>query len=141
MGYEGLNLPSEHQREQAFIEVSGGSGKLFRIPWGEDVEQETNSLLQRLWEEKALPAKILCCNGPIGLATAHYLESRGRKDIDLAVIDFLPDMVKYPMIVYQQPMEEMAKKAYQRLIAQNNQGELWQPRNYPVHGEILQFNR
>ncbi|MCQ6560522.1 GntR family transcriptional regulator [Paenibacillus mendelii] len=138
IGYEGLNMPSELEREQAFI--AAGGGKLYRVPWGGDIERETISLLQRLQEEQALPAKILCCNGPIGLAAARYLDIRGWKEIELAVIDFLPEMTKYRMIVYRQPMKEMAIKAYQRLIAQNNQGESWQPRSYPVQGELVLFN-
>ncbi|MBB6670774.1 GntR family transcriptional regulator [Cohnella nanjingensis] len=137
IGYEGLNLPSELQRDQAFQEASGGKGRRFRIPWGGDVERETTALLLRLREEGVLPANLLCCNGPVGLAAARCLESFGWQDIALTVIDFLPEMAKYPMIVYQQPMREMAEKTYQRLIAQNNQGELWLPGRYPVQGEVL----
>lgn len=141
IGFEGLNLPSELQREQAFNEVSGGRGMICRVPWGGDVERDTFALLQRLKDEGELPAKILCCNGPIGLAAARYLESGGWQGTVLAAIDQLPEMSKYPMIVYNQPMKEMAEKVYQRLIAQNNQGELWQPRSYPVQGEIVRFDR
>ena len=141
IGFHGMALPSEILREQAFKEASCGDGGIYTIPWGQDVEQETELLMERLQREHILPAGIICCNGPIGLAVAKYLRNKGIADNPLSAIDFIPEMADYAMMVYQQPMKELAEKAYQRLVAQNNQGELWNARSYQLKGEVIRLGK
>lgn len=139
IGYHGMALPSELMRERAFQEVSGGEGRIYTIPWGGEVERETFLLLERLRQEQVLPAGILCCNGPIGLAAAKYLHNQGLEGNALSAIDYLPEMVNYSITVYEQPMKLLAEKAYQRLAAQNNQGELWQASSYELPGNVIRL--
>jgi DNA-binding LacI/PurR family transcriptional regulator len=139
IGFDGMSLPSELLRRQAFLEVSGGDSDMYRIPWGEDIERETGLLLERLQQENMLPAGIICCNGPVGLAVAKHLRKSGTERFPLSAIDFIPEMASYPMTVYQQPMKELAEKAYQRLAVQNNQGEHWQARSFQLQGSIVRL--
>lgn len=138
LGYDGLSIPSEMQREEAFLALGGDPRNIYRVKWGGEVDTEVVQLLERLRDKGSLPAGIICCNGPIGLAAAKYYESAGIDHSPLGVIDFLPEMVRYPMVVYQQPMKEMALKIYERLLAQNNEGELWQPNRYMVKGLLIE---
>lgn len=126
-------------REQAFKEASGGEGETYAVSLQGDIDRETELLIDRLLQEGVLPAGILCCNGSIGLAVAKHLRRIGleRKDILLAAIDYLPGMDRYSLLAYRQPMKQLAEKAYQRLAAQSNQGELWQAGVYPLRGEVI----
>ncbi len=140
IGFGGMALPSEVLREQAFMEVSGTESGIYTIPWGHDIETETIGLLERLRVDHILPAGILCCNGPIGLAAARYLRKHGMDHLPLAAIDYIPEMAEYPMMAYRQPMKELAEKAYQRLAVQNNHGEDWQARSFQLRGEVIHFD-
>ncbi|MBM7563154.1 GntR family transcriptional regulator [Paenibacillus sacheonensis] len=140
LGYEGLTIPSERQREQAFRALNGDGG-MFRIPWGKNVEAETAALLRRLQEEGKLPSGFICCNGPIGLAAAEYMAQSGIEGIRLAVIDELPEMANYRLAAYRQPMKEMAEKTYERLAAQNKEGDGWRAGRFPVKGSLIDTRR
>lgn len=138
IGYEGLRIPSEIERERAFAEVSGG-GDIHRIPWGTDAEAATVGLLDRLLEETgSLPASLLCCNGPIGIAAANFMTSRGLAGTRIGVIDALPEMARYRLSAYRQPMQRLAEETYRRLVAQNELGESWQAGKFAIRGTIVE---
>ncbi|MDF2814192.1 MAG: GntR family transcriptional regulator, partial [Paenibacillus sp.] len=127
-------------REQAFHALTGGTGEIHTIPWEGNVEAETAQLLGRLEREERMPAGILCCNGPIGLAAAQYMRDRSRADLLISAIDYMPEMSGYPIITYKQPMKQLAEKSYERLLLQNEQGELWQSCTIQLQGEIVRLN-
>jgi DNA-binding LacI/PurR family transcriptional regulator len=140
IGYHGMTLPSEVTREQAFHALTGGTGEIHTIPWEGNVEAETAQLLGRLEREERMPAGILCCNGPIGLAAAQYMRDRARADLLISAIDYMPEMSGYPIITYKQPMKQLAEKSYERLLLQNELGELWQSCTIQLQGEIVRLN-
>jgi DNA-binding LacI/PurR family transcriptional regulator len=140
IGYHGMALPSEVTREQTFQALTGGTGEIHTIPWGGNVEAETAQLLGRLERGERMPAGILCCNGPIGLAAAQYMRDRARVDILISAIDYMPEMSGYPIITYKQPMKQLAEKSYERLLLQNEQGELWQSSTIQLQGEVVRLN-
>lgn len=137
IGFENLTLPSALTRERAFLDVCGGSGRVFNIPWRRHNEHETEKLLDRLHDQGILPAGIICNSGGIGLAVAKHVHRRGWDRIPLGTIDFLPEMRDYPMAAVEQPLRQLAEKAYQRLAAQNNQGKSWQPGRFLLEGQLI----
>jgi hypothetical protein len=52
----------------------------------------------------------------------------------------MPEMSGYPIITYKQPMKQLAEKSYERLLLQNEQGELWQSCTIQLQGEIVRLN-
>jgi DNA-binding LacI/PurR family transcriptional regulator len=138
IGYEGLDLPSAIAREQAFIKVSGGTGKIYNIPWRGNEEKEIYRLLERLRIEGILPAGIICNSGGVGLFVARYLRESGLEgeQSPLATVDYMVDLDEYPLVAYDQPMRQLAEKAYQRLAVQNNQGLSWQAGTYAIQGAL-----
>jgi DNA-binding LacI/PurR family transcriptional regulator len=140
LGYHGIALPSESSREQAFQMLHGGNGEIHTITWGGDVEAETTHLLSRLHQENRMPSGIMCCNGPIGVATSKFLRSHGITDTLVGAIDYMPEMASYPMIAYKQPMKELAEKSYERLITQTEQGELWEACTFQLQGEVVRLH-
>lgn len=143
LDYEGLDLPSAQERRQAFLDASGGRGRIFGVPWSPSAEPELSKLLHQLYNDGVLPAGILCNSGGFGAVTAKFLRE---KDLEgarcpLATIDYTPDMDDYPMFAYAQPMRLLAEKTYQRLVAQTNQGESWVPEQLRLPGELKACGR
>ena len=138
IGFHGTSLPSVRLREQAFLEVSGKPNHIRTIPWERPIESETEQVMHQLLDSQTeSPAGIICCNGPLGLAAAHYLHRHERTDVHLAAVDFLPEMSEYHMTAYRQPMKELAQTTYQQLRNQSAQGEAWTSGIYRLQGEIV----
>jgi len=138
IGYHGIDLPSERIRQQTFREICHGEDVIYTVARNKDTESEVFRLLDKLEENDVLSAGILGCNGPIGLAVAKYFQAKGIEGGPLAAIDYLPEMANYPITAYQQPIQQLAEKAYQRLVAQNNQESLWQAKVYELQGVIVE---
>lgn len=139
IGFDTLAMPSEALREQAFVEAAGDAKDIYRIPYGKDIEQETSTLLDSLLQQGVLPAGILCCNGPIGLAAAKHLQRLHLQALPLGAIDYLPEMEKFDMIVYRQPMDRLAEQTYGKLAEQNRKADTWQASVIQLEGEIVRF--
>lgn len=139
IGYANLDLPSAVIREQAFVQASGDRGRVCHIPWLSNNEREVYNLLDRLREEGALPAGIIGNCGGVGLAAARYLREHGLEGpaCPVATVDYMPEMDDYPMLAVEQPMAQLAEKAYQRLVVQNNQGASWQAATHQLQGKIV----
>ncbi|WP_229750130.1 GntR family transcriptional regulator [Paenibacillus nasutitermitis] len=138
IGFEGLSLPSAVQREEAFIQASRRTDAIRNIPWGLPIDQQVALLLDCIEKETVRPAGFLCNSGGIGLEMARQLRLRNLEgSLLLGTIDYLPEMDAYPMAAYRQPFELMAEKTYQRLIAQNNQGQSWRAGAYQVEGQLI----
>lgn len=136
--FAGLELPSAVQRRAAFAHVSLPADRTYSVPWLIDPDEAAGRLLEQLQAADRLPGAFLCNSGGIGLAVARRIQAMGlAADIAVATVDLMPDMLALPMLAYKQPTPLMAEKAYQRLVAQNNQGSSWQAAWYPVQGELV----
>lgn len=136
VGYAGTTMPSELLRERAFLVMTEGRGEIYTIPWGGDIEVETMALLERLASEDVVPAGLLCCNGPIGLAALKYRARRGWTDTPIAVIDDLPEFHQYEVTSYRQPMENLAWQVYERLVIQSTQSDEWRASVHLMQGTV-----
>ncbi|WNR43469.1 GntR family transcriptional regulator [Paenibacillus roseipurpureus] len=138
IGFDGPYVPSEARRQQAYLESSSGTGFIHTIPRSPHVHSEVRELLTHLHQQDLLPGGLICSNGQLGLAAAAYLQEQGLSDrVVLGAIDYYPEMAAYRMLAYRQPMKELAAKSYQRLMVQNNQGELWRPEHFELQGELI----
>lgn len=136
VAFAGVGLPSNVQREQAFRDAGGQ--RVVRLARRGDREAEANRLLDSVLETGGGPVGLLCNSGGVGLLLARLLRARGLSlHYPLATVDFMPEMLEYPMLAYEQPIEALAQKAYQRLAAQNNQGASWQAAPYLIKGTIV----
>jgi DNA-binding LacI/PurR family transcriptional regulator len=142
IGYDQMTLSSETLREQAFLDCAGAGGAdhIFRLPWGGEVETETAALLDKLLQTGILPAGILCCNGPIGVAAARKLRSLNLQGLPLAAIDYLPDMEQYSITVYRQPMKQLAEAVYAQLLLQQRLGVDWKASILELQGDVVTFS-
>lgn len=139
IGFETIEMPNEDLREKAFIDCSGSDHNIYRIPWNHDLDQEITVLFEKLQLQQSLPTGIICCNGPLGIAVAKYLKLHGLQAHPLGAIDYLPEMEKYPMAIYRQPMKKLAEETYHRLQVQSSDAKQWQAEVCELTGDIIQF--
>ena len=77
---------------------------------------------------------LLCGTGEIGQQLAALLWERGAIPGKLSVVDNFEGSGKYPVSIYEQDLQEMARIIFEQLKKQVRAGNLWQADRIAVAG-------
>lgn len=134
VGWDKLDIPNVRKREEAF-RLLKPDGRVIHVPWRRDRQirkEDLEAVLTQLPEvEKTM---LLCGTGEIGQQLAALLWERGAIPGKLSVVDNFEGSGKYPVSIYEQDLQEMARIIFERLKKQVRDGGLWQAECVEVAG-------
>ena len=134
VGWDKLDIPNVRKREEAF-RLLKPDGRVIHVPWRRDRQirkEDLEAVLTQLPEvEKTM---LLCGTGEIGQQLAALLWERGAIPGKLSVVDNFGGSGKYPVSIYEQDLQEMARIIFERLKKQVRDGGLWQAECVEVAG-------
>lgn len=134
VGWDKLDIANVRKREEAFRFLKP-EGKVIHVPWRRDRQirkEDLEAVLTQLPEvEKTM---LLCGTGEIGQQLAALLWERGAIPGKLSVVDNFEGSGKYPVSIYEQDLQEMARIIFEQLKKQVRAGNLWQADRIAVAG-------
>jgi len=134
VGWDKLDIPNVRKREEAF-RLLKPDGRVIHVPWRRDRQirkEDLEAVLTQLPEvEKTM---LLCGTGEIGQQLAALLWERGAMPAKMAVVDNFEGSGRYPVSIYEQDLQEMARIIFERLKKQVRDGGLWQAECVEVAG-------
>ena len=134
VGWDKLDIANVRKREEAFRFLKP-EGKVIHVPWRRDRQirkEDLEAVLTQLPEvEKTM---LLCGTGEIGQQLAALLWERGAIPGKLSVVDNFEGSGKYPVSIYEQDLQEMARIIFDQLKKQVRAGNLWQADRIAVAG-------
>lgn len=134
IGWDKLDIANVRKREIAFRELAP-AGQVIHVPWRRDRKIPTADL-EKLLQQLPSPANtmILCGAGEIGQQVASILQEQKILPDTLAVVDIFEGAEKYPLSIYEQDLEAMARTIYEQLKKQVRDGSRWQAERTEVTG-------
>jgi DNA-binding LacI/PurR family transcriptional regulator len=135
-GWDNDVLTSNREREVAFRAIAPCAERIHRLPWRREsnVEADIRPLLAKIGSKSD---GFLCGNGVIGIAVKRNLMKRGI-DVPVACVDDLPGAAEIGLTVYAQPMQQLSKAAFARLVAQNADPGAWRAKTYLLKGKLIE---
>ncbi|MBN1672255.1 MAG: LacI family DNA-binding transcriptional regulator [Kiritimatiellae bacterium] len=133
VGHSGLDVDSDRQREQTFLDVCGRRDlphACVRVPWRGDVRGVLRKH-RAAWRRRGTGLALVCVNDAVALAVR---ETAGPGPAVYG-IDGLPEARRAGIVSYRQPMARMARKAIELLAGQAR--DAWHPRQILCRGRIL----
>ena len=134
VGWDKLDIANVRKREEAFRFLKP-EGTVIHVPWRRDRQirkEDLEAVLTQLPEvEKTM---LLCGTGEIGQQLAALLWERGAIPGKLSVVDNFEGSGKYPVSIYEQDLQEMARIIFEQLKKQVRAGNLWQADRIAVAG-------
>lgn len=126
VGWDNLDIANVRKREETFRALMPG-GQVIHVPWRRDrkiLKEDLESALVQLPElDKTM---VLCGTGEIGQQIAAFLWERGTMPGKMAVVDTFEGAEKYPVSIYEQDLQEMARIIFEQLKKQVYEGSKWQ---------------
>ena len=134
VGWDKLDIANVRKREEAFRFLKPEE-TVIHVPWRRDRQirkEDLEAVLTQLPEvEKTM---LLCGTGEIGQQLAALLWERGAIPGKLSVADNFEGSGKYPVSIYEQDLQEMARIIFEQLKKQVRAGNLWQANRIAVAG-------
>lgn len=134
VGWDNLNIANVRKREEAF-RLLEPEGKVIHVPWRRDrkiVREGLSAVLEQLPDIEN--TMLLCGTGEIGQQLAEFLWEQNAIPEKMAVLDTFEGAEKYPLSIYEQNLEEMARVIFEELKRQVRTGKLWQAERIAVAG-------
>ncbi|MEK6794468.1 MAG: GntR family transcriptional regulator [Spirochaetota bacterium] len=136
VGWENDVITSTIEREAAY--VRHGVNAVYRLPWRREKSIDTDAIALLGTLPSSIDA-VICGNGVIGMAVQRA--SAHARSIVVACVDDLPGASELAITVYAQPMEVLARTAYDRLIEQNTKPRTWKASTILRKGDIIEHAR
>lgn len=134
VGWDRLDIANVRKREESFRFLKP-EGQVIHVPWRRDrkiLKEDLEAVLVQISElDKTM---LLCGTGEIGQQLAEFLWNRGVIPGKMAVVDAFEGAEKYPISIYEQNLQEMARMIFEQMKKQVNAGSLWQADRIAVAG-------
>lgn len=134
MGWDNLDIPNVRKREEAFRTLKP-DGQVIHVPWRRDRkirQADLEAAMEQLSDIEN--TMLLCGTGEIGQQLAEMLHERDTMPAKMAVVDSFEGSGRYPVSIYEQDLQEMARIIFERLKKQVRDGGLWQAECVEVAG-------
>lgn len=138
IGWDKLSIRSVKKREDTFRKLCP-DGTILRIPWRRDRQVEEKDLSKIREAIISMEGGMILCNtGELGQRTAELISAIGMKrKVTLSVIDDFEGASRYPVSIYQQDLEKIAEKIYEKLEGQIQQNREWKAKNCAIKGKYF----
>ncbi len=139
IGWDKREVSNLRKREDIFRKLQP-EAKVLSIPWRRDrkIPKDTLTQVGRQLQQME-EGLVLCGTGELGRQTEECLwQLKGKaagENFSLAFIDDVEEFQHYPIARYNQNLEQISKKIYQRLKAQTTEGRDWKATAWPVPGD------
>ncbi|MCM8528320.1 MAG: GntR family transcriptional regulator [Lentisphaeraceae bacterium] len=136
LGWKNVPLSSTQERIEAFRKLTEKQEEVLfnRDSW---LEAEIHEYLMKLVDKKSVPKAFFCGNGDLAVSLSRALSIYPSVKPLILCVDGFPKEQFPNVICYRQPLEKMAKKAFNCLKAQNDTKVKWQAKTYRIRGEVI----
>lgn len=141
ISWDKREISNLRKREDAFRQMQPES-QVLSIPWSRSRKISKEGLEQiKAQINQMEEGLILCGTGELGRQMEECLwqvkNEKAREAFSLAFIDDVEGFRYYPIARYNQNLEQISEKIYQRLKAQTTEGRSWKAKAWHVPGDYI----